>query len=172
MSGKISPKLAYEKTNAEKVCFLDVRSKDEFSSGAPVGSRCLPLDQLDQELHQLPKDQILLLSCQSGRRSEKAAQILKEKGYTQVLEVEGGFSAWKEAGLPIAQTKKSALPIMRQVQLTAGLLVLSGVFFGHFVHPSFYVLSGFVGAGLSFAGLSGWCGMAMLLEKMPWNRTC
>jgi len=41
---------------------------------------------------------------------------------------------------------------------------------GALVHPGFYALSAFVGAGLLFAGLTDWCGMAMLLAKMPWNR--
>jgi hypothetical protein len=38
------------------------------------------------------------------------------------------------------------------------------------VNPAFYALSAFVGAGLTFAGATGWCGMAMLLKTMPWNR--
>lgn len=59
---------------------------------------------------------------------------------------------------------------MRQVQITTGLLILTGVVLGWFVNPAFYALSAFVGAGLTFAGATGWCGMAMLLKAMPWNR--
>ena len=59
---------------------------------------------------------------------------------------------------------------MRQVQIAAGSLVLLGVLLGAFVAPAFYALSGFVGAGLLFAGASGFCGMARLLAAMPWNR--
>ena len=59
---------------------------------------------------------------------------------------------------------------MRQVQIVAGSLVLTGVVLGALVSPGFYALSGFVGAGLLFAGASGFCGMARLLAFMPWNR--
>jgi predicted branched-subunit amino acid permease len=59
---------------------------------------------------------------------------------------------------------------MRQVQIAAGSLVVIGVLLGALVHPGFYALSAFVGAGLVFAGVSGFCGMARLLVLMPWNR--
>ena len=53
---------------------------------------------------------------------------------------------------------------------TPTTLVLAGILLGIWVAPAFLALSGFVGAGLMFAGLSGWCGMAKLLGLMPWNR--
>ena len=59
---------------------------------------------------------------------------------------------------------------MRQVQIAAGSLVLLGVLLGFLWRPEFYALSGFIGAGLLFAGITGWCGMAKLLVVMPWNR--
>lgn len=59
---------------------------------------------------------------------------------------------------------------MRQVQIAAGALVLLGVILGYGVAPGFFLISGVVGAGLLFAGISGFCGMARLLMKMPWNR--
>jgi hypothetical protein len=54
--------------------------------------------------------------------------------------------------------------------MAAGTLVLSGVTLGWFVHPGFFGLSAFVGAGLVFAGITDTCGMGILLSKMPWNR--
>ncbi|MFN4101599.1 MAG: DUF2892 domain-containing protein, partial [Pararhodobacter sp.] len=65
---------------------------------------------------------------------------------------------------------KAPLPMNRQVQITAGLLTLTGVLIGTFVHPAGYALAGFIGAGLTFAGISGWCGMANVLAVMPWNK--
>ncbi len=59
---------------------------------------------------------------------------------------------------------------MRQVQITAGSLVVGGILLGLFVDQWFLGLSLFVGSGLIFAGVSGWCGMAKLLAVMPWNR--
>ena len=83
---------------------------------------------------------------------------------------EGGLDAWKKAGLPVSFDRSKPIDIMRQVQIAAGSLVLIGVMLGFLVNPGFYALSGFVGAGLLFAGVSGFCGMARLLGVMPWNR--
>ena len=84
--------------------------------------------------------------------------------------LEGGLDAWKKAGLPVTLDRSQPIDIIRQVQIVAGSLVLSGVVLGALVAPGFYALSGFVGAGLLFAGISGFCGMARLLAVMPWNR--
>ena len=59
---------------------------------------------------------------------------------------------------------------MRQVQIVAGSLIVLGVVLGYAVHAGFFLLAGFVGAGLVFAGVTGFCGMAVLLMKMPWNK--
>ena len=83
--------------------------------------------------------------------------------------MEGGLEAWKSAGLPIAADKSAPMEINRQVQITAGSLVLIGVLLSVFVNPAFVWLSAFIGAGLTFAGLSGWCGMGLLLASAPWN---
>jgi rhodanese-related sulfurtransferase len=66
--------------------------------------------------------------------------------------------------------RKAPLPIMRQVQIAAGSLVLLGLVLAVLVSPWFMALSAFVGAGLIVAGISGFCGMANLLLHMPWNR--
>jgi hypothetical protein len=62
------------------------------------------------------------------------------------------------------------LPLMRQVQIVAGSLVLLGLILSQTVAPASILLTGFVGAGLVFAGVSGFCGLARLLAVMPWNR--
>ena len=54
--------------------------------------------------------------------------------------------------------------------LTAGTLAAGGTALGVWVSPWFLIVPGFVGCGLAFAGATGWCGMAMLLGRMPWNR--
>ena len=93
---------------------------------------------------------------------------LRPAAETYVLE--GGIEAWKKAGLPTAVDRSQPIEINRQVQIAAGSLVLAGVVLGALVSPGFYLLSGFVGAGLTFAGISGFCGMARLFALMPWNR--
>jgi rhodanese-related sulfurtransferase len=82
----------------------------------------------------------------------------------------GGIDGWAAAGLPVEVDRAQPIEIMRQVQIAAGVLVLTGVVLGLLVSPGFFGLSAFVGAGLTFAGVTGWCGMARLLGLMPWNR--
>ncbi|HMP54279.1 MAG TPA: DUF2892 domain-containing protein, partial [Candidatus Melainabacteria bacterium] len=76
---------------------------------------------------------------------------------------------WKKSGLPVVEGKKR-LSLERQVQLTIGLMILTGVTLGFTVNQLFFLLPGFIGCGLTFAGLTGNCGLAMVLAKAPWNR--
>jgi rhodanese-related sulfurtransferase len=82
----------------------------------------------------------------------------------------GGVDAWAAAGLTVAEDRRAPLEMVRQVQIAAGTLVLAGVLLGWLVAPGFFALAGLVGAGLVFAGISGFCGMARLLARLPWNR--
>ena len=84
--------------------------------------------------------------------------------------VEGGTQAWVTEGLPVVSLGRGSMSIERQVRIGAGTLVLLGVVLGFLVHPGFFFLSGFVGAGLVFAGVTDWCGMGLLLARAPWNR--
>jgi Protein of unknown function (DUF2892) len=86
------------------------------------------------------------------------------------VNVEGGTQACLDLGLPIARGKNS-ISLERQVRIAAGSLVVLGVTLGWFVHPVFFGLAAFVGAGLVFAGVTDTCGMGMLLARMPWNQT-
>jgi rhodanese-related sulfurtransferase len=112
----------------------------------------------------------LYVICRSGNRSSKACQKFIDAGYTNVVNVEGGTSAWDAAGLPVVRGKK-AMSLERQVRIAAGFLVLLGTVLGFLLHPYFLAVPAFVGAGLMFAGITDTCGMGMLLAKMPWNRT-
>jgi rhodanese-related sulfurtransferase len=103
-------------------------------------------------------------------RTSANAEALAASANCQAYILEGGLDAWKRAGLPVAFDRSQPIEIIRQVQIAAGSLVLLGVLLGFLWRPEFYALSGFIGAGLLFAGISGWCGMAKLLELMPWNR--
>ena len=87
-----------------------------------------------------------------------------------VIIVEGGIEAWKKAGLPVERDRNQPIELQRQVMIAAGSLVLLGVLLGQLFAAGFYVLPAFVGAGLAFAGVTGWCGMAKLLALLPWNR--
>jgi rhodanese-related sulfurtransferase len=84
--------------------------------------------------------------------------------------LEGGIDGWKAAGLSVVEDKSQPLPLMRQVQIAAGSLILLGVILGYAISSAFFLISGFVGAGLILAGVTGFCGMARLLDRMPWNQ--
>jgi rhodanese-related sulfurtransferase len=99
-----------------------------------------------------------------------AATRLRAAGVACVV-VDGGTDACVRAGLPVERDAGAATwSLERQVRLIAGLLVLTGVALGAFVHPAGYGLAAFVGAGLTFAGATDICGMAFVLGRCPWNR--
>jgi rhodanese-related sulfurtransferase len=145
---------------------IDVRSPGEFASVHAVGAENIPLDRLDPA--RLGGDEPLFVICKSGGRSSKACQTLTAAGRANVFDVEGGTDAWIAASLEVVRGK-GTISIERQVRIAAGAMVFAGVLLGTLVSPWFLILSGFVGCGLMFAGITDWCGMGMLLAKMPWN---
>jgi rhodanese-related sulfurtransferase len=153
------------------VILVDVRERGEFAGERIGGARSLPLSTFDPAAVPLDApDRAVVIYCQSGRRSQQAAQKLRAAGCDRVIQLEGGLNAWKEAGYGIERDRNAPISIMRQVQIIAGTLILTGTLLGAFVAPGFLALSGFVGAGLFYAGASGNCMMATLLAKLPYNR--
>lgn len=153
---------------SHQVAVIDVREPMEFAGGHIAGSLNVPLSRLAQA--DLPQGALVLV-CQSGNRSAKGVQTLLQRGYAHpVSDLEGGIPSWQQAGLPLRKLKNAPLPLMRQVQIAAGSMVLLGLILSNTVAPAWILLSWFVGAGLVFAGVSGFCGMARLLALMPWNK--
>ena len=152
----------------QRVKVIDVREPMEYAGGHIAGSLNVPLSRITQA--DLPRGPLVLV-CHSGNRSAKAlAQLLHQGHPDPLVDLEGGIPAWQQAGLPVRKLRNAPLPLMRQVQIAAGSLVLLGLVLGTWVAPAWILLSWFVGAGLVFAGVSGFCGMARLLAAMPWNR--
>lgn len=147
---------------------IDIRSADEHAREHIPGAINVPLERLND----LPHDGgAIIFHCKSGMRTAaNAARLCEAAGTAPAYIVEGGIDAWRQAGQPTVTDRSQPLEILRQVQITAGALVLTGVLLGLVVTPAFFGLSAFVGAGLMFAGVTGWCGMANLLRVMPWNR--
>jgi rhodanese-related sulfurtransferase len=102
--------------------------------------------------------------------SAQAAQKMFAAGFTKVFHLQGGLPTWKAAGYPTKVNKNAPISMFRQVQIVAGSLVFLGTILGAFVSPWFLILSGFVGAGLVFAGVTNTCAMAILLAKLPYNQ--
>ncbi len=155
---------------ADRVTLIDVREPSEFAGERLAEARRVSLSKFDVDQIPLTGDRQLVLYCQTGNRSAQAAQHLFAAGFEQVAHLEGGLEAWKQAGYPTVKSQNAPISLMRQVQIVAGSLVLTGTLLGAFVSPWFLLLSGFVGAGLTFAGLSGTCALGMLLAKLPYNQ--
>lgn len=166
----ISPSDLKRKLDAGEAILIDVRETDEHAREHILGARLAPLSAIDAHDFDRDHDKAAVFHCRSGMRTQANAAKLLACGFRDAYCLEGGIEAWKAAGLPTHTNRKAPLELMRQVQIAAGMLILTGVLLGWLVSPAFYALSAFVGAGLTFAGVTGWCGMAMLLKTMPWNR--
>jgi rhodanese-related sulfurtransferase len=152
----------------KRVKVIDVREPMEYAGGHIAGSLNVPLSRISQA--DLPRGPRVLV-CHSGNRSAQALAQLQQQGHAHPLaDLEGGVPAWQQAGLPLRKLKTAPMPLMRQVQIAAGSLVLLGLILSNMVAPAWILLTWFVGAGLVFAGVSGFCGMARLLALMPWNK--
>ena len=160
-------------TSDAGLTLIDVRTPVEYAEVHVPQARNEPLDQFDPKTllasGQLPKEQPVYLLCRSGGRASKAAEKFAKEGLDNAVVVEGGTLAWIDAGLPVNRGTAKVISLERQVRIAAGSLVVTGVLLAIFVHPYFIGLSAFVGAGLVFAGISDWCGMGLLLARMPWN---
>lgn len=168
----LTPQEALDKSN-QGAALVDVRTPGEYKARHASGARLLPLDTIKPDVAKAEAEQHngnpLLLLCKSGKRAQQAAEALEAAGASHVYVVTGGTDAWAAAGLPVEEGK-GVISLERQVRIAAGSIVLLGVVLGFTVTPGFFWLSGFVGAGLVFAGITDTCGMGMLLARMPWNR--
>lgn len=157
---------------AQGAKLIDIRDADEYAREHIAGAQLLPLKAIEQgALLPAGADEIVIYHCQSGHRTQNSLTCLTlAAAPAQIRLLEGGIQGWKAAGLPTTEDKSQPLPLMRQVQIAAGVLILLGVLLGYTLSAGFFLLSGFVGAGLTLAGITGFCGMARLLALMPWNR--
>jgi rhodanese-related sulfurtransferase len=149
---------------------IDIRNEDEYARERIPQARNIPVARIGESPLATQGASAVIFQCKSGARTAANAAKLAAAAGCDAYILEGGLDAWKRANLPVALDRKQPIEIMRQVQITAGLLVLTGVVLGASVSSMFYVLAGLIGAGLTFSGISGTCAMASLLRRMPWNR--
>jgi rhodanese-related sulfurtransferase len=171
----ITPRKLHDRLqHGEKLHLLDVRTPAEYEEIHIADTYLVPLDRLNAtnlaSTNGFAKDQPLYILCRSGNRAKQAAEKLEKSGYQQCQVVEGGTEAWAAAGLPVVRGTTKVISLERQVRIAAGAIVVTGALLAQFVNPAFIWLSGFIGAGLLFAGLTDWCGMGLLIAKMPWNQ--
>jgi len=150
---------------------IDVREYAEFSGGRVKGAKLIPLGDIEKRYAEIDRDKPTYLMCRSGKRASEAQRKLIALGFSDVRNVRGGFEAWKAAGFDFEKDAGEVWSLERQVRFAAGSLVVLGVLLTLIAHPYFIALSAFVGAGLVFAAVTDTCGMAMMLAKMPWNKT-
>ena len=167
-SSRVSPAAAQNKK--ENALFLDVRTPLEYGEAHIEGSVLHPLSELDaKKVKELAAGKgACVVVCRSGNRASQAAEKLCAAGVDGVEVLEGGVQAWDAAGLPLNRGK-AVMSLERQVRIAAGSLVFVGVALGFLVNSAWFFLSGFVGAGLVFAGITDFCGMGLLIARMPWN---
>ncbi|MGW4032607.1 rhodanese-like domain-containing protein [Streptomyces sp. NPDC004838] len=156
---------------------IDVRTPGEYASGHLPGALNVPLDQVRRALPEIReaagRGEILVV-CASGARSQNACALLAEQGVTAIT-LSGGTSAWADGGHELhypdgpACATRSSWSMERQVRITAGTLVLTGVGLSR-LHPAWLLISAGVAGGLVFSALTNTCGMAAVLAKLPHNR--
>lgn len=168
---EIDPAEARRLIDAGEAILVDVREADEHRRVHIAGSILVPLGSFDADrIAAAARGRRILVHCKSGRRSADAVARLQSMAGCEAESVVGGIEAWAAAGMPVVRDKRAPMPIMQQVQLTIGLFVAVFTGLGALTNPWFLVVPAFMGCGLVFAGLTGFCGLATLLSRMPWNR--
>ncbi|WP_020399368.1 rhodanese-like domain-containing protein [Kordiimonas gwangyangensis] len=151
---------------------IDVRTGAEYTACHVKGAKHYPLQDLapGEVLQGVGgNDEPIYVLCKAGGRAQKAAEALAPTTTRDIVVVEGGTDACVACGVDVNAREGGVISLERQVRIAAGALVLTGVLLGWFVAPGFFALSGFVGAGLMFAGITDTCAMGMMLARMPWN---
>lgn len=168
---KISPAEA-QRLLQDGAILVDIREPDEHAREKVLGAHHLPLSKLDEADLALHGGKPVIFHCRSGARTTTNASRLAEKvgGACDAFIIEGGLDAWKKAGLPVVADRRQPIELQRQVQIGAGSLALLGTLLGLFVSNWFFAVPAFVGTGLAVAGMTGFCGMARILMRAPWNK--
>jgi rhodanese-related sulfurtransferase len=170
----ITPRELHELLGGDKAIeLLDVRTPGEYAAAHVPGARLLPLADLDAGVFLRQRcvgERPIYLICQTTRRARSAIRKFQRVGFGNCVLVEGGTRAWMDAGLPVKRGESRVLPLIRQVQIAVGFLGALGAVLALTVNPLFAVLPLLIGCGLVFAGVTGICGLALLLARMPWNR--
>lgn len=168
---RTAPKEAAALLFSGAATLVDVREPDEHRREHVAGAALHPSSAFSVSGFPaaVPGYRTLIL-CQWGNRATTVAAALRAAGRSDVSVIQGGIEAWQKAGLPCEVDRNAPLPVVRQVMITVGILLLVFTALAATVSPLFLVGTGFLGAGLVFAGVTGICALASVLSKMPWNR--
>lgn len=173
MTQNISPNQAYEWLKNGEAILIDVREPAEFESGHIAYASSVPLAELESMLagFPLPPERKVIFQCLKGGRGAQACAVLGSRALPNpVFNIENGIQGWQAAGLPVIGGAPAGLSVIRQVQIIVGALLMLMVFLGFAGLTLGFMIAGILGGALFFAGMTGWCGLAMLLQRMPWNK--
>lgn len=165
----IAPQTAFELIQ-NGAMLVDVRTGSEYRREYIPEARNIPLDQLAAEKAALRAAPVVIFHCRTGMRTRQRAATLGSCVSGSCYLLAGGLDAWKRAGLPVVADSSQPLELQRQVQIIAGGVILLGTVLGATLSSWFLIVVGLIGAGLMLAGVTGFCGLARLLMRMPWNR--
>lgn len=167
---KIEPHDLHRRMQAGDAILIDIREPAEYAREHIRGARLVPIASIDAQDFETDSGKAAVFTCRSGNRTALNGARLLARGFRETYVLAGGIDGWKKSGLPVHVDASVPLDLQRQVQIAAGGMALLGAILAWLVSPWFMALSGFVGAGLLTAGLTGFCGMARLLAVLPWNR--
>jgi len=173
VASSITPVELFERRRAgEAADLIDVRTPAEYHEAHVEFARNVPLDGLHpKRVAEASSDRLsapLYVICQSGSRGARACEKLIAVGIN-AMNVEGGTLAWIAAGLPVVRGKKT-ISLERQVRIGIGAIVLTSAVLAASVHPYWIGLAAFMGGGLIFSGITNFCGLALLIARLPWNQ--
>lgn len=149
---------------------VDIREPDEYAREHILGARLVPLSAFDAHDFDRDRGKAIVFQCRSGNRTAANVGRFLARNFPEAYVLAGGLEGWKAAGLPVHLDRSAPIDLQRQVQIGAGLMIVAGVVLALTVSPWYVLLSGGVGAGLLMAGVTGFCGLARILKRMPWNR--
>jgi rhodanese-related sulfurtransferase len=170
MTEFIDPTTLKRRLDEGSAVLIDIRDADEYAREHIHGARLVPLAAWDRHDLDAEQGKAVVFTCRSGNRTTANAARLFARGFPEAYLLKGGIEAWKASGLPVHRDPSAPLELQRQVQIAVGTMILLGFVLAWLASPWFLALPAFAGAGLVFAGLTGFCGMARLLAAMPWNR--
>ncbi|NQY42152.1 MAG: rhodanese-like domain-containing protein [Legionellales bacterium] len=169
----VSAKILQKWLEKDEAVLIDVREPIENRTISIKSAINMPLSQVEFSKINIPehKNKKLVFHCKSGKRSMMACKkILADNIEYDIWNLEGGIIAWEEAGLPVIIPDKKIISIDRQLHISMGMLIIIGMTLGYLYSQAWFILPTIIGLGLLNSGITGWCGFAKLLTKMPWNK--
>ncbi len=179
MVSKVNANEALAMIKSGDAILVDVREPDEFKSEHIAYAISVPLSSLEDSFKSLdlPADKTILFQCLKGMRGENACQIIQGSDHcsNNVVNIDGGIEAWKKSDLPVISSSdvdpvSAALLILRQAHVILGSLIAITAVLAFIGVTKASIVTGIIGCGLFTAGVTGWCGLSILLSKMPWNK--